>query len=75
MVVFGKCGCIRAKEVLFGQKWLYSAKVVVFRQKICICEKVVVFKQKLLYSGNTGCTWAKSLNLDRSGYNRGRRLY
>ena len=37
---------------MFGQEWLYLDKVVVFGQSNC----VVV---KWLYSGKSGCIWAK----------------
>ena len=51
VVVFGQCGCIRAKclysekVIAFGQKWFYSCKSGCFRAK------VVAFEQKRLYSG------------------------
>ena len=63
----GKCGCFRAKMVVFVQKWLYSFKKVVFGQS-GIIRKVVVFEQKWLYSnkvnvfGQIGCIRAMGLH-------------
>ena len=47
-----KCGCIRAKVVVFEQKRLYSGKVIVIRQRGCIWAKVVVIWQ-------SGCNLAE----------------
>ena len=65
MVVFGQCGCIRArlllsgkvvviraKVVVVGQKWLYSAK------RDCIQIKLFVFGQCVVI-GQSGCIRAK----------------
>ena len=52
MVVFGECGCVRAK-------WLYSGK------RGCIRAEIVLFGQggctwaKWWYSGKNGCTKKK----------------
>ena len=54
VVVFGRSGCIRAKEVVKRQKWLFSVKVV-------------VFGQKLLCSGKRGCIQAKVVVFGKSG--------
>ena len=49
-----KCGCNRAKVVVFGQKWLISgksgsirAKVVLFGQNILFLGKVFILGQNL----------------------------
>ena len=70
MIVFGQCGYIQAKVVVFvkklvafGQKWLYSGKSGcsrersdVFGQSGCIPDQFVVFLQ-------SGCIRAKLLHL------------
>ena len=74
MVEYGKSVSILVKVFVFGQKRLYSAKVVVFGQSACVRAKVVVlgqiccirakvdvFVKKLMYSGKSGCIWAKRL--------------
>ena len=56
MVVFGQCGCIRARIVVFGEKLFYSGKWFYFGKSFCIWAKVVVFgnigyiPKKWLYS-------------------------
>ena len=65
-LVFGQCGCIRAKvtfirPIVFcirrsGCDW---AKVVLFGAKWFYAGKMVVFGQKRLYAGNSGCIRAK----------------
>ena len=63
VVVFGHCGCIRAKslysgkrcciqvkELVFGQKLLYSGKVVVIR-KFCLCRQSGCILAKVVVFG------------------------
>ena len=45
-VVFMQSGCIREEVDVLGQS-------------CCIPAKMVVLKQKWLYSGRSGCIWAK----------------
>ena len=41
--------------------------MVVFGQSGCNWEKAVVLAQKLLYSGKSGCTWAKVMYSAKTG--------
>ena len=50
-LIFSKCGCIRAKVVVFGQKWLHSCNVVVIGESGCTRAKMVVFGQRYFSSG------------------------
>ena len=51
MVVFGQCGCIPPKVVVFLQKLLYLGKSGCLRKKKLYSGKVVVSGQERLYSG------------------------
>ena len=46
-----KCGCIRAKVVVFGKKWFHSGKVVAIGESGSIRANMVVFGQRYLSSG------------------------
>ena len=68
MFVFGKCGCIRSKVVVFGKSGsipvLFGQKGLYLGKSGSIRAKVVAFGQKLLYLRKKGCnraTWLCSV--------------
>ena len=88
MVVYGHCGCILAKIVVFGQfgfnpsNWLYSGKVVEFGQKWllsgksgCIRDKSGCIRGNWLFSVKSGYIRAKVVVFGQGGCFRAKRFY
>ena len=74
MVVFGQCGCIPPKVVVFLQKLLYSGKNrLSSEKKNCIWAKWLHLGKKgciraqWLYSDKNGCIRAKVVVFGQSG--------
>ena len=61
LVVFGQCGRIRAKVVVFGQKWFLSGK------SGCIRDKSGCIRENWLYSVKTCCIRAKVIVFGQGG--------